>query len=132
MKAGGAKFPGKRVLVVEDYAINQEILQDMLELMDCKVDIAENGRQALDMVKSQPYDAILMDVQMPELDGYGATREIRQRETGSDKRSVILAITANAMVGDREKCLAAGMDDYLAKPIELDKLEGLLKKYLKV
>lgn len=132
MKAGGAKFPGKRVLVVEDYAINQEILQDMLELMDCTVDIAENGRQALDMVKSQPYDAILMDVQMPELDGYGATREIRQRETGSDKRSVILAITANAMVGDREKCLAAGMDDYLAKPIELDKLEGLLKKYLQV
>lgn len=131
MKAGGAKFPGKRVLVVEDYAINQEIMQDMLELMDCTVDIAENGKQALDMVKKQHYDAILMDVQMPELDGYGATREIRQRETDGDKRSVILAITANAMVGDREKCLAAGMDDYLAKPIELDKLEGLLKKYLK-
>lgn len=129
MKSVGTKFRGKKVLVVEDYPINQEIMQDMLELMDCSVDIAESGSEALRMIERQNYDAILMDVQMPKMDGYSTVKEIRQKEKG--KHSVILAVTANAMIGDREKCLAAGMDDYLAKPVELDKLENLLKKYLK-
>jgi len=129
MKPKTTKFPGKRVLLVEDYAINQEIMQDMLELMECKVDIAENGKQALEMQAQTPYDLILMDVQMPEMDGYATTRAIRESEKGQ-RRSPILAVTANALVGDREKCLEAGMDDYLAKPVELDKLEATLKKYL--
>jgi CheY-like chemotaxis protein len=129
MKSRTAKFPGKRVLVVEDYVINREITQDMLELMDCQVDVAENGQQALAMQAKSPYDLILMDIQMPEMDGYTTTREIRKREQGK-KHSPILAVTANAMTGDREKCLEAGMDDYLAKPVELDKLEAILKKYL--
>lgn len=129
MKSNAVKFPGKRVLIVEDYAINQEIMQDMLELMDCTVDIAENGKQALVMQAKTPYDLIIMDVQMPEMDGYMTTQEIRKREKGK-KRSPILAVTANALVGDREKCLEAGMDDYLSKPVELDKLEATLKKYL--
>lgn len=129
MKPNSTKFPGKRVLLVEDYALNQEIMQDMLELMECQVDIAENGKQALELQEKNPYDVILMDVQMPEMDGYTTTREIRKREAGK-KHSSILALTANALVGDREKCLEAGMDDYLAKPVDLDRLEGLLKKYL--
>lgn len=129
MKLTGLKFPGKRVLLVEDYVLNQEIMQDMLELMECRVDIAENGKQALEMVEKNPYDVILMDIQMPEMDGYATTREIRKLEVGK-KHSAILAITANALVGDREKCIDAGMDDYLPKPVELDKLENLLKKYI--
>jgi CheY-like chemotaxis protein len=129
MKSNPLKFPGKRVLLVEDYALNQEIVQDMLELMECQVDTAENGKQALELQEKNVYDVILMDVQMPEMDGYTTTQEIRKREAGK-KHSAILALTANALVGDREKCLEAGMDDYLAKPVDLDKLENVLKKYL--
>lgn len=124
------KFAGKKILVVEDYFINQEVTEDILHLMGCEVDLAENGKEALEKWKSNTYDLILMDVQMPEMDGYQTTRQIREREAGKN-RAIIVALTANALQGDREKCLASGMDDYISKPIEVSKLEEILNKYLK-
>jgi len=88
----------------------------MLQKLGCEVDIATDGRQALDKTAQQRYDIVFMDVYMPELDGYEATRLIRQREEATGSHQVIIAMTANAMEGDRELCLKAGMDDYLAKP----------------
>lgn len=122
-------FKGKKILIAEDYFINQEVTQAILELMEFTVDIAENGREALKMYEANTYDAILMDVQMPEMDGFQTTVEIRKKEKNG-KRIPIIALTANAMSGDREKCLNAGMDDYLSKPIEASKLEEILKKYI--
>lgn len=125
-----ANFPGKKILLVEDYFINQEIVQDMLELMGCTVDIAEDGDQALEKFDAKNYDLILMDIQLPKKDGYEVTRTIRRKEQEqSKKHTTIVALTANAMLGDREKCLDAGMDDYIPKPIELTTLESTLKKY---
>jgi len=124
-----SKFPGKKILIAEDYFVNQEVTQDILELMEFTVDVAENGREALEKYEQSSYDAILMDVQMPEMDGFQTTAEIRKKEQGG-KRTPIIALTANAMSGDREKCLEAGMDDYLSKPIEATKLEEILKKYI--
>ncbi len=124
-----SKFTGKKILVAEDYFVNQEVTQDILELMDLTVDIAENGVEALEKYNQDSYDAILMDIQMPELDGYQTTAEIRKIE-GTNKHTPIIALTANALSGDREKCLKAGMDDYISKPIEAERLEAILKKYL--
>lgn len=124
-----AKFSGKKILVAEDYFVNQEVTQDILELMDFSVDIAENGKEALEKYEAGAYDAILMDIQMPEMDGFQATAEIRKKE-GDTKHTPIIALTANALSGDREKCLEAGMDDYISKPIEAVKLEEILKKYI--
>lgn len=129
MKKITTKFPGKKVLVAEDYFINQEVTQDILELMDITVEIAENGKDALQKHFATPFDLILMDIQMPELDGYDATKQIRAKE-GTQRHTPIIALTANALTGDREKCLQAGMDDYITKPIEADKLEAILKKHL--
>lgn len=129
MQKISSKFSGKKILVAEDYFVNQEVTQDILELMDFTVDIAENGREALEKYEQNHYDAILMDIQMPELDGYQATKEIRKKENG-EKHIPIIALTANALSGDREKCLEAGMDDYISKPIEAVKLEAILKKYI--
>ncbi|MDP1834907.1 MAG: response regulator [Chlamydiales bacterium] len=131
MQKISARFPGKKILLVEDYFINQEIVQDMLELMECTVDIAEDGAEAIKKFDAKSYDLILMDIQLPEKDGYEVTRTIRTREQTEDKKPVtIVALTANAMVGDKEKCIEAGMNDYIAKPIELAILESVLKKYL--
>lgn len=128
MKKVTSKFPGKRALVVEDYFVNQEVTQDILELMGVDVEVAENGREALELYQNQKYDLIFMDIQMPEMDGYQTTREIRRTEKGD--HVPIIALTANALSGDREKCLEAGMDDYISKPIEVEKIEEILKKYL--
>lgn len=114
-------FPGKKILVVEDYFINKEMMQDMLEALGCEVDTAEDGETALSKWSKNDYDLILMDIQMPIKDGYEVTREIRKQEDGK-KHTIILALTANALVGDKEKCLEAGMDDYLSKPIDKPKL----------
>jgi CheY-like chemotaxis protein len=92
------------------------------------VDVAGNGLEALDLSGRLPYDIILLDCQMPELDGYGAARAIRAREAGGP-RVPIIALTANAMDGDREECLAAGMDDYLSKPVDIASLASALKRY---
>jgi signal transduction histidine kinase/ActR/RegA family two-component response regulator len=118
-----------RVLIVEDNAVNQMVTARLLEKLGCRVDVASNGREAVEMVGLLPYDAIFMDCQMPEMDGFEATQEIRRRE-GSGARHPIIAMTANAMQGDRERCLAAGMDDYLSKPIRTADLTRALERHL--
>jgi PAS domain S-box-containing protein len=118
---------GKLILVVEDNPVNQKVALRMLEKLGCDVDLAGNGIEALERLDRRDYDMVLMDCQMPRLDGYDTTREIRRLE-GSDKHTLIVAMTAHAMQGDRERCLAAGMDEYLAKPIKLSDLKTLIEK----
>jgi signal transduction histidine kinase/CheY-like chemotaxis protein/HPt (histidine-containing phosphotransfer) domain-containing protein len=126
----GPKLRG-HVLLVEDNPVNRQVAQRLLSLSGLTMDCAENGREAVDMSARSRYDAVLMDCQMPVLDGYAATREIREREkkAGMD-RIPIIAMTANAMVGDREKCLGSGMDDYLSKPLNRHLLEQTVRKWL--
>ncbi|MCK5070324.1 MAG: response regulator, partial [Desulfocapsa sp.] len=118
------------VLLVEDNITNQIVAEGMLELFGCEIDLAVNGREAVQMVKEQKYDLILMDCQMPELDGYSATEEIRVFEnlTGA-VHTPIVALTAHAMSGDRERCISVGMDDYLSKPLRQYQLESVLKQW---
>jgi len=118
-----------RVLIVEDNAVNQMVAARLLEKLGCRVDVAANGREAVEMVGLLPYDAIFMDCQMPEMDGFEATQEIRRRE-GSSVHRPIIAMTANAMQGDRERCLDAGMDDYVSKPIRKADLTEALERHL--
>jgi CheY-like chemotaxis protein len=110
-----------RILIAEDNAINQKLGLRLLERLGYRADVAGNGYEALDALKRQPYDVILMDVQMPDMDGLEATRSI-VRNWPNEKRPHIVAMTANAMQGDREMCLAAGMNDYISKPIRIEKL----------
>jgi CheY-like chemotaxis protein len=119
----GARHP-LRILLAEDNAVNQKLALRLLERMGYRADVAENGLAAISAVEGSTYDVILMDVQMPELDGLEATRRIRRRWPGDRPR--IVAMTANAMDGDREACLAAGMDDYIAKPIAPEALQASL------
>ena len=120
-----------RVLLVEDNHVNQVICVAMLESLGLNTEIANNGLEAVAMFERNHYDLILMDCQMPEMDGFAATAEIRLREAdAAGRRTPIVALTANAMQGDRERCLAAGMDDYLAKPYTLVGLQGILPRWL--
>jgi signal transduction histidine kinase/DNA-binding response OmpR family regulator/HPt (histidine-containing phosphotransfer) domain-containing protein len=121
-----------RILVVEDNAVNQEVTKEMLEIMGCRVEIAKNGSDALDDVKEKAYDLVLMDCHMPVMDGFEATAVIRRNEIRdrSKTRLPIVALTADAVEGDRERCLAAGMDDYLAKPFTQGDLRSILEKWL--
>jgi two-component system sensor histidine kinase/response regulator len=121
---------GTRVLVVEDNAVNQKVIVRMLEKLGCRVDVAADGLESLDACSRMTYDCIFMDCQMPEMDGYTATALVRQREARSGRHTPIIAMTANAMPGDRERCLAAGMDDYLSKPVQAEALEMMLQKWL--
>ncbi len=118
----------RRALVVEDNPINQRVIVQMIERRGYRADVASNGLEALDRLSQEAYDLVLMDCQMPVMDGYEATREIRRLE-GSNRHTPIIAVTANAMVGDREKCLAAGMDDYLSKPVKMEALEAMLNRW---
>jgi signal transduction histidine kinase/ActR/RegA family two-component response regulator len=120
-----------RVLVAEDNAVNQRLVKRMLEKMGHVVDIASDGYQAVTLAMANPYDIVIMDCSMPEMDGYQATAEIRRlNKEGALRRIPIIALTANALPEDRERCLAAGMDDYLSKPIGRDDLHAMLEKYL--
>ena len=116
--------------MVEDAPTNQRLMMRILNQMGYQVDAVSNGQQALDQLATQPYDLVLMDCQMPVLDGYEATRRLRQREDGR-RHTVVIGVTASAMVGDREKCLAVGMDDYLSKPIRLEPLRTLLEHWIR-
>lgn len=121
-------FAGVNVLVVEDMKINLMLITKILEKHGCTVSSAGNGRLGVEAVKSNSYDIVFMDCQMPEMDGFEATKNIRELE-GSEKHTVIVALTADAMTGDREKCLKAGMDDYLNKPIKPEQITKALKKW---
>ncbi|WP_295006437.1 response regulator [uncultured Dechloromonas sp.] len=127
-KLGGG-FMGQRLLVAEDNPVNQELIKELLEIAGLIVDIAENGREAVTMVQESSYDLVLMDMQMPELDGVEATKQIRALTNVSE--IPIIAMTANVMKEDRERCLAAGMNDFIAKPIICDELYALLRKWMK-
>lgn len=118
-------------LLTEDNVINQKVALRLLDQMGYAADVANNGLEAVHMVQRRVYDIVFMDVQMPELDGLEATRRIRQMERSAPARqpSVIIALTANALMGDREKCLASGMDDYLPKPLRLPALQGAIEKW---
>jgi CheY-like chemotaxis protein len=110
-----------RILVAEDNVVNQKLAMRLLQQMGYRADLASNGVEAIESVQRQPYDVVLMDVQMPEMDGLEAARRITA-QWPQGRRPRIVAMTANAMQGDREMCLAAGMDDYITKPIRVDQL----------
>jgi CheY-like chemotaxis protein len=120
---------GRRVLVAEDNEINQFAAIRLLAKLGFEAEVAQDGRQAVEMAARGRYTAIFMDCQMPELDGYKATAAIRRRE-GEGARTPIIAMTANTMAGDRERCLGAGMDDYLAKPLRLERLAEVCRRWL--
>ena len=129
--AGTQKKIEGRILLVEDNPVNQEVTLGMLSVHGCRADVAGNGREALDAIAAGEYDLVLMDCHMPLMDGYEATRTLRagEKETGG-KHLTVVAITANAMEGDSDLCLAAGMDDYLSKPFTIGRLGDMLAKWL--
>ena len=119
-----------KILLVEDNIVNQAMATQMLELLGCRVELAENGNQAVHRASGVDYDLILMDCMMPEMSGYDATQAIRQL-AGPRSGVTIIALTASARQGDRQKCLDAGMNDYLAKPINKQTLQAMLHKWLR-
>jgi CheY-like chemotaxis protein len=110
-----------RILLAEDNLVNQKLALRLLSQMGYRADVAANGLEVIESVERQTYDVVLMDVQMPEMDGLEASRRITQRWR-ADQRPRIVAMTANAMQGDRDECIAAGMDDYVTKPIRVEAL----------
>lgn len=123
-------MPNYTILLAEDNPINQTLLLRFLTKQGHNVKVAANGRIAVDEWEQAEYDIILMDVMMPEMDGLEATREIRAKEQTKGGHTPILAITANAMEGDREICINAGMDDYMSKPVKLDQLVGKIESVI--
>jgi CheY-like chemotaxis protein len=117
--------------VVEDNATNQRVASLMLAKLGCQVDLASDGREAIQKWTDLDYDAVFMDCQMPGMNGFDATAEIRRRETaiqGNSRRTPIIAMTAGAMPSDKDHCLAAGMDDYVSKPVSLEVLGSVLRR----
>lgn len=115
-----------RILMAEDNSINQRVGTLILQRAGYKIDLVSDGNEAIEACRRSPYDLILMDCQMPTIDGFEATRQIRAI---GGRQPVIIAVTANALVGERERCLAAGMDDYLSKPFQADQLVAIVEKW---
>jgi CheY-like chemotaxis protein len=122
-------YGAARILLVEDNVVNQKVALRMLSKLGLQADLAAHGREALEMLHLRRYDAVLMDCQMPEMNGYEATTQIRLRE-GSGRHTPIIALTAEAIVGCRERCLEAGMDDVITKPVTLVDLDRTLSLWL--
>ncbi|EMI22952.1 multi-sensor hybrid histidine kinase [Rhodopirellula maiorica SM1] len=122
------KTPPRKILLVEDGAINQRVALGFLKKWNHEVELAVNGREAVEATKQQSFDVILMDIQMPEMNGLEATAAIRKSEEGTNQHQYIVAMTAEAMKGDREKCLNAGMDDYISKPFNPDELQDVIAR----
>ncbi|MGB3240064.1 MAG: response regulator [Geitlerinemataceae cyanobacterium] len=118
------------VLVVEDTPINQKVVINQLKILGYQTECANNGREALDKLAQLPADLVLMDCQMPILDGYQATRALREIEKANGRHTIVIALTAHALASDRQKCFASGMDDYLSKPVSIDKLGATLEHWL--
>lgn len=128
--AVGRAGPRRRLLVAEDNKVNQTVILRMIEKLGYSADLVSNGREAVDAWRMKCHDLVLMDCQMPELDGFLATTAIRESEAQSNRRTPIIALTAHATAGDRQACLTSGMDDYLSKPLTLDELARKLETWL--
>ena len=127
--SAGVTAPTLSILVAEDNRVNQKVITRMLQKLGHRVDVVADGVEAVNALGRTAYDLVFMDCQMPGMDGFGATRAIREGETGTPRRIPIVALTANAMQGDREQCLAAGMDDYIAKPVTKQTLAAALERW---
>jgi CheY-like chemotaxis protein len=132
--SGGHPAWSAELLVVDDNDLNQELAVAMLKSLGCHAERAPGGKEAIEAVLRKRYDIVLMDCQMPGVDGFAATRTIRENEARSkdSTRQIIVALTAHALREDRERCLAAGMDDYLAKPLTFEALTAVLERWLPV
>ncbi len=128
IQAQKAAFPGLRVLLVEDQPVNQLLMKTVLEKLLCEVETADNGIRAVEKVGNGAYDVILMDCQMPEMDGFEATQKIRSMEMATNRHTPIVALTADAMQGDKDRCLSVGMDDYINKPIRQARILEVLNR----
>ena len=130
-RPAGATVPEARILIVEDDRVNQKLALHQFRRLGFAVEAAADGRQGIAAWERAPFDLVFMDCHMPEMDGFEATRQIRKLEKERALPATrIIALTANAMDGDRERCLQAGMDDYLSKPVDLEDLKALLRRHL--